>query len=87
MIEIKHANLYSVSLAATWDREVIAQVGKILIDECRSKEVDVLLGPTGTHALFLWLYCKQHLTIQQKSAYLAPHLVVATSKHIVKIPF
>ncbi|KAH8890264.1 hypothetical protein GQ53DRAFT_868132 [Thozetella sp. PMI_491] len=35
-----------VSLAATWDHQVIKDVAKILITEARSKEVDVLLGPT-----------------------------------------
>ena len=37
----------SVSLAATWDNEVIREVSQVLIDEAKSKEVDVLLGPTG----------------------------------------
>jgi hypothetical protein len=44
-------DFYSVSLAATWDRDVIEQVGQILVDECRSKEVDVLLGPTGEYSI------------------------------------
>ncbi|KAJ3548937.1 hypothetical protein NM208_g763 [Fusarium decemcellulare] len=35
-----------VSLAATWDNEVIKDVCQVLIAEAKSKEVDVLLGPT-----------------------------------------
>lgn len=40
-------HLNSVSLAAAWDRKVIEDVCEILVAEARSKEVDVLLGPTG----------------------------------------
>lgn len=36
-----------VSLAATWDTELIKEVSNIIISEARSKEVDVVLGPTG----------------------------------------
>ncbi|KAI8293164.1 putative beta-glucosidase K [Colletotrichum sp. SAR11_240] len=35
-----------VSLAATWDRQVIEDVSQVLIAEAKSKGVDVLLGPT-----------------------------------------
>ncbi|KAF6838663.1 hypothetical protein CMUS01_04514 [Colletotrichum musicola] len=35
-----------VSLAATWDKQVIRDVSQILITEAKSKGVDVLLGPT-----------------------------------------
>ncbi|KAM5344417.1 hypothetical protein ACJ41O_012953 [Fusarium nematophilum] len=35
-----------VSLAATWDKNVIKDVCQVLISEAKSKEVDVLLGPT-----------------------------------------
>ncbi|KAG4428591.1 hypothetical protein IFR05_015923 [Cadophora sp. M221] len=35
-----------VSLAATWDRGIIEEVCGVLVDEARSKEVNVLLGPT-----------------------------------------
>ncbi|KAH8593622.1 glycoside hydrolase superfamily [Bisporella sp. PMI_857] len=35
-----------VSLAATWDSNIIRDVCEILIVEAKSKEVDVLLGPT-----------------------------------------
>ncbi|KAF4446960.1 hypothetical protein F53441_9431 [Fusarium austroafricanum] len=35
-----------VSLAATWDLSIVRDVCSVLIDECKSKEVDVLLGPT-----------------------------------------
>ncbi|KAJ4162057.1 Beta-glucosidase B [Fusarium oxysporum] len=35
-----------VSLAATWDLSVIRDVCSVLIHEAKSKEVDVLLGPT-----------------------------------------
>ncbi|KAJ4185326.1 hypothetical protein NW767_012972 [Fusarium falciforme] len=35
-----------VSLAATWDKQVIKDVCQVLIAEAKSKEVDVLLGPT-----------------------------------------
>ena len=37
----------SVSLAATWDHQVIRDLAEILIAEVKSKEVDVLLGPTS----------------------------------------
>jgi beta-glucosidase len=37
----------SVSIAATWDNNVVRDLCKVLIDEAKSKEVDVLLGPTG----------------------------------------
>lgn len=40
-------DLFSVSLAATWDKQVIKDVCQVLISEAKSKEVDVLLGPTG----------------------------------------
>ncbi|KAF4980215.1 hypothetical protein FZEAL_3726 [Fusarium zealandicum] len=36
----------SVSLAATWDKSIIKDVCQVLIVEAKSKEVDVLLGPT-----------------------------------------
>ena len=36
-----------MSLAATWDGQVIKDLSEILISEAKSKEVDVLLGPTG----------------------------------------
>lgn len=35
-----------VSLAATWDHDVIEKVCEVLVTEARSKEVDVVLGPT-----------------------------------------
>ncbi|KAI8267932.1 putative beta-glucosidase K [Colletotrichum sp. SAR11_239] len=35
-----------VSLAATWDKQVIEDVSQVLIAEAKSKGVDVLLGPT-----------------------------------------
>ncbi|KAM0335754.1 hypothetical protein ACHAQA_000804 [Verticillium albo-atrum] len=35
-----------VSLAATWDNKLLEEVSEVLVAECRSKEVDVLLGPT-----------------------------------------
>ncbi|EWY81646.1 hypothetical protein FOYG_15871 [Fusarium oxysporum NRRL 32931] len=35
-----------VSLAATWDLSVIRDVCSVLIHEAKSKEVDILLGPT-----------------------------------------
>ncbi|KAK2758461.1 glycoside hydrolase family 3 domain protein [Colletotrichum kahawae] len=35
-----------VSLAATWDKQVIKDVSQVLIAEAKSKGVDVLLGPT-----------------------------------------
>lgn len=37
----------SVSLASTWDKKVMRDVCQVLISEAKSKEVDVLLGPTG----------------------------------------
>ncbi|SCN70577.1 related to beta-glucosidase [Fusarium fujikuroi] len=38
-----------VSLAATWDLSDIRDVCSVLIHEAKSKEVDVLLGPTGNN--------------------------------------
>ncbi|KAL2812455.1 glycoside hydrolase superfamily [Aspergillus cavernicola] len=35
-----------VSLASTWDPGMMDEISKILITECRSKSIDVLLGPT-----------------------------------------
>ncbi|KAL3488710.1 glycoside hydrolase superfamily [Aspergillus germanicus] len=35
-----------VSLASTWDPTLIDEMSTILITECRSKSIDVLLGPT-----------------------------------------
>ncbi|KFY24205.1 hypothetical protein V491_02245 [Pseudogymnoascus sp. VKM F-3775] len=44
---VRAASLPSgVSLAATWDSKIIQDVCTILIAEAKSKEVDVLLGPT-----------------------------------------
>lgn len=37
----------SVSLAATWDGKMIKELCEMLVAEAKSKEVDVLLGPTG----------------------------------------
>ena len=34
------------ALGASWDVELIAEVGRALAAECRDKDVDVLLGPT-----------------------------------------
>lgn len=36
-----------VSIAATWDTEVVKELGQIIISEAKSKEVDVVLGPTS----------------------------------------
>ncbi len=35
----------AIALAASWDRDVMAQVGSTLADECKAKRVSVLLGP------------------------------------------
>ncbi len=35
----------ATALAASWDRDVMAQVGSTLADECKAKRVSVLLGP------------------------------------------
>ncbi|CAH0028948.1 unnamed protein product [Clonostachys rhizophaga] len=44
---VKAASLPTgVSIAATWDNDVVRDLCKVLIDEAKSKEVDVLLGPT-----------------------------------------
>lgn len=34
------------ALGASWDVELLAEVGRALAQECRDKDVDVLLGPT-----------------------------------------
>ena len=36
------------ALAATWDEELVAQVGRLLAFEARRKGVDVLLAPPST---------------------------------------
>lgn len=41
------SNDRSISLAATWDKSIMEDVCQVLIEEAKSKEVDVLLGPTG----------------------------------------
>lgn len=35
----------ATALASSWDRDVMAQVGSTLADECKAKRVSVLLGP------------------------------------------
>ena len=35
----------AVSLASTWDRELVHRVGEALGDECRAEQVSILLGP------------------------------------------
>jgi len=45
-----------VSLAATWNLEVIEEVGQVLVDQARSKEVDVVLGPTGLRISLIDIY-------------------------------
>lgn len=35
----------ATALAASWDRDVLAQVGTTLAEECKAKRVSVLLGP------------------------------------------
>ncbi|KAH7000508.1 glycoside hydrolase superfamily [Ilyonectria destructans] len=44
---VKTASLPTgVSLAATWDHTIVQRVCEVLVAEAKSKEVDVLLGPT-----------------------------------------
>ena len=38
----------AVSLAATWDINIVTGIGHLLADEVRDKRVDVLLAPTGS---------------------------------------
>lgn len=37
------------ALAATWNRELIFEVGKALGEECRQEKVGVILGPGGQY--------------------------------------
>lgn len=37
----------AVSLAATWDTDIISQLGSLLATEMRDKKADILLAPTG----------------------------------------
>jgi hypothetical protein len=37
----------AVSLASTWDTEIISQLGSLLATEMRDKKADILLAPTG----------------------------------------
>lgn len=37
----------AVSLAATWDINVVAGIGHLLADEVKDKRADILLAPTG----------------------------------------
>jgi beta-glucosidase len=39
----------AVSLAATWDLNIVAGIGHLLADEVRDKRADILLAPTGKH--------------------------------------
>lgn len=36
----------ATAFASTWDRDVLGQVGEVMAHEARSKNVDVVLGPT-----------------------------------------
>lgn len=45
--QVKTLILFRVSLAAGWDINAIKEVSQVLVAEAKSKEVDVLLGPTG----------------------------------------
>lgn len=42
----------AVSLAATWDIDVVAGVGDLLATEVVDKKADILLAPTGEFNLF-----------------------------------
>lgn len=37
----------AVSLAATWDVDIVAGIGELLATEVRDKKADILLAPTG----------------------------------------
>lgn len=37
----------AVSLAATWDIDIVAGIGELLATEVRDKKADILLAPTG----------------------------------------
>ena len=75
-----------MSLAAAWDGQVIKDLSKILISEAKSKEVDVLLGPTGKSTSVTSLVNLKLLTFTQ-SAYLRTHWAAVISKLTVKTPF
>jgi beta-glucosidase len=49
-----------VSLAATFDEDVLHEVSTVLADEAKSKEVDVLLGPTGRLAFPILVAIANH---------------------------
>lgn len=37
----------AVSLAATWDVDIVAGIGELLATEVKDKKADILLAPTG----------------------------------------
>lgn len=41
----------AVSLAATWDIDIVAGIGELLATEVRDKKADILLAPTGKNHL------------------------------------
>jgi beta-glucosidase len=45
----------AVSLAATWDTDIVSRLGSLLATEMRDKKADILLAPTGRLARSLLL--------------------------------
>lgn len=41
----------AVSLAATWDIDIVAGIGELIATEVRDKKADILLAPTGKNHL------------------------------------
>lgn len=39
----------AVSLAATWDLDIISGIGHLLATEVKDKKADILLAPTGEY--------------------------------------
>ena len=37
----------AVSLASTWDTEIVSGIGDLLVTEMQDKKADILLAPTG----------------------------------------
>jgi len=44
----------AVSLAATWDTDIVSRLGSLLATEMRDKKADILLAPTGKLARRLY---------------------------------
>lgn len=55
----------AVSLAATWDIDIVAGIGGLLATEVRDKKADILLAPTGKNHSFSQKIKSEMLTLNQ----------------------